>query len=323
MMLTSLPWDELVAVGIRTTADGPFAEDLFWQFLLPGGCVELGRLDDASFGELSARLPGLDFEKVIRAMSSTDERVFRVWHREESRYAPDRAALAARFAGLVTRLGGVASEAVFARVYEAWSGPARRYHNVEHLVDCLRALDAVAGGDEAELALWYHDVVYEPGATDCEERSARQLLADAAEMGIPGAQVAAVPGGAASERAAAAVRATAHGGAVSDPLAALVADIDLSILGRDPLRFMDYEYGVGEEYAAVPAKAFFAGRKRFLTALLAAPLFHTPAFRERYEAGARAQVAALLASARYRCACRVSSTAHSSASESTEVAGIA
>ena len=78
-------------------------------------------------------------------------------------------------------------------------------------------------------------------------------------------------------------------------------DIDLSILGRDVLRFMDYEHGIAEEYAEVSTFTFRIARGRFLASLLARPrLFHTEAFRTRYEARARAQIAALLRSPRYR-----------------------
>lgn len=301
--LDALPWADLVAVGIRTTSAGPFDEDVFWQFLLgdarveiPGACI-----DRAAVAELHARLPGLDSAKIARAMGSTRERIFRVWHRAESRFRPGRDALGARFRALVGKLGGdpEAIAPAFDRLYAAWSVEARRYHDLEHLVDCLRELDAAnarePAADRAELALWYHDVVYEPGAHDCEERSARALEADAVALAIPELS---------AKAAANLVRATAHAGArdTCEPVAAeLVRDIDLSILGRDALRFMDYEYGVEEEYGATPTIAFRCGRGRFLAALQARDsIFRGAHFRARYEQRARVQIEALLASPRYR-----------------------
>jgi predicted metal-dependent HD superfamily phosphohydrolase len=292
-----IPWDDLIAVGVRTTADGPFAEDVFWQFLLRDGVIELPGSMVSDLGLLSKHLPGLDFGKVIQAMGSCEERIFRVWHADESRDRPSESALRARFGRLVERLGGrpgAGEGEVFARLYAAWSSEARRYHGVEHLADCLREVERrppSPARDRVELALWYHDAIYEAGARDCEQRSAAWLLRDAAGLGIadPLARLAATL-----------VEATVHaGGEIADEEAALVTDIDLAILGRDPLRFMEFEYGVAEEYSSVPTLLFRRGRGRFLGGLLERPIYRTAPFRARFEAAARANIGALLQSPRY------------------------
>jgi predicted metal-dependent HD superfamily phosphohydrolase len=296
-----IAWDNLIAVGIRTTADGPFAEDVFWQLLLREGLVELpgSMFHGGGLEGMQTHLRGFDSLKVVRAMGSCEERVFRVWHHEESRDRPEEPALRARFVELLSRLGAAdGAGETFARLHAAWSSKARSYHTTEHLVDCLRELDRArpdgADGDLAELALWYHDAVCAPGSKDDEERSAAWLLADAAMLGVS----------ATTARAATdLVRATAHGAeeAPRGGLADLVCDVDLTILGRDPLRFMEYEHSVGEEYAATPRLAFLTGRGRLLAGLLAAPaIYRTAPFRARYEAAARANVTALLRSPRYR-----------------------
>ena len=151
--------------------------------------------------------------------------------------------------------------------------------------------------DLAELALWYHDAVYVATAHDNEERSAALLLEDASALGL----------GPVAREAADCVRATAHlAGVVPEGSASeLVVDIDLSILGREPLRFMDYEYAIADEYASVGWTRYVLGRARFLNALLERPsIFRTPALAERYEQSARRNIAALLASKRYSCARR-------------------
>jgi predicted metal-dependent HD superfamily phosphohydrolase len=147
-------------------------------------------------------------------------------------------------------------------------------------------------------------VVYEPRASDCEERSARALVTDADVLGIPRE---------AAASAADLVRATAHASGrsehsaaadlvVDDPGKSLTRNVDLSILGRDVLRFMDYEYSVEEEYSPLSTVRFVVGRGRFLASLLDRPrIFRTEHFRRRYEQRARTQIAALLASPRYRC----------------------
>jgi predicted metal-dependent HD superfamily phosphohydrolase len=301
--LSTIAWPDVLAVGIRTTADGPFIEDVFWQFVLDDGFVEIpgGWINGAELHELRDHLPGIDWEKILHATGSTRERIFRVWHREESRFCPNEEDLAARYRALIRKLGGDAAAAkpVFDRVHAAWGEERRRYHGIEHLVDCLRELDGAHAtsptAELVELALWYHDVIYEPGAQACEERSAQMLLADVATLAIPVE---------AARAAADLVRSTAHASdsiETNTPATDLILDIDLSILGRDALRFMDFEYGVEEEYAAVSGIEFRVGRGRFLAALLARPrLFRTEYFRVRYEQRARVQIAALLASPRYR-----------------------
>jgi predicted metal-dependent HD superfamily phosphohydrolase len=294
-------WDELEAVGIRTTADGPLLEDVFWQFVLPDGVLELpgAWVDGAALAVMQRQLGGLDSLKIVRAMGSTDERIFRVWHAREPA-SRGEVVCAARFAALVGRLGGDASAAddVFRRLRDAWAAEERRYHDVEHLADCLHELDGARVAPElrdvAELAVWYHDAIYQPLARDNEARSAALLDEDAARLGIP------------RERAlvaAGCVCATAHlaGAAPREPAADLVIDADLSILGRDALRFMEFEYAVAEEYAAVSRTRFIVGRGRFLDGLLASPsIFRSEGFRALYEARARANIAALLDSPRYR-----------------------
>lgn len=300
--VSSIAWAEVEAVGIRTSEDGPFGEDLFWQFVLRDGSLEIpgALVTESELAEIDAHLPGLDYGNIIRATTSTKERVFRIWHHVDSRFRPDRAALSTRFRALVAKLGGNPDAAgpAFDRLYAAWSAESRRYHDLNHLVDCLRELDTANApaptADLAELALWYHDAIYEAGAADCEERSARLLASDGVALAIPGTV---------ADVAADLVRATAHGRAAArtDLAAQLVLDVDLSILGKDPLRFMDFDHGVEEEYAAIPTRAFRTGRARFLATMLERDsLYLTDHFHARYEQRARLQIAALLASSRYQ-----------------------
>lgn len=82
----SVKWSELTAVVIKTTDQGPLLEDVF--FILFGndqksGCVVPQEATGASelFSALQDRLPGFDNEKVIEAMSSTDNHSFLIWSR--------------------------------------------------------------------------------------------------------------------------------------------------------------------------------------------------------------------------------------------------
>jgi predicted metal-dependent HD superfamily phosphohydrolase len=295
-----ISWGDVVSVGIRTTGDGPWAEDLYWMFLLRDGLVEFpaALMNDEHMRVLGQNLPGLNYGKMIYAMGTARERMFRVWHHGNTPWRDDL--YRDRFVRLVERLGGQAESApdVFVDLVTQWCANARHYHNLEHLAECLSSLDNTGDTspqrDPVELALWFHDAVYVAGAPDNEARSADLLLAESERLGIDRADALA---------AADLVRLTSHTAepAALSPPAALLLDIDLSILGADPLRFMEYEHSIEEEFAHIPRDQFKVGRRQFLASLLARPhIFSTDTFRERYEATARAQLSALLDSSRYR-----------------------
>jgi predicted metal-dependent HD superfamily phosphohydrolase len=118
-----------------------------------------------------------------------------------------------RWLDLWSRLGGEGSGAsIFAQLAAAYAEPARAYHTTEHIRDCLAELDfsrdLAQRPDEVEAALWFHDAVYRPGASDNEDQSA--------ELARTALSVAAVPREVA-DRTAGLVLATRHAGVPSSP----------------------------------------------------------------------------------------------------------
>jgi len=208
---------------------------------------------------------------------------------------PGLTLLGERFASLVRRLGGSGdAAAAAASLLAAWAGPDRRYHGLTHLGDCLARLDeapaAAAERDRVEAALWFHDVVYDPRATDNEERSAEQAGRELAALGIPRAV---------AEDIARLVRLTRHDAPAADPAGRLLCDIDLSILGSSPAEFDAYDRGIRDEYAWVPGDAYREARRQVLNRLLhRQPLYQTDHFRDHYEGPARANLARALAALR-------------------------
>jgi predicted metal-dependent HD superfamily phosphohydrolase len=173
----------------------------------------------------------------------------------------------------------------------AYSEPQRHYHTLQHLRECLAHFDAAASlarhPAEVELALWFHDAVYEPRQHDNEERSAewawRSVLAAGCAEDV-------------AQRVQALVLATkSHDAPEDDPDAQLLLDIDLSILGAAPARFAEYEQQVRAEYAHVGDAEFRAGRGRVLAGFLARPsIYATAPYRDALEARARANIGASL-----------------------------
>jgi predicted metal-dependent HD superfamily phosphohydrolase len=171
----------------------------------------------------------------------------------------------------------------FAALVAHYSEPHRAYHNLAHILDCLEqfvparhlAHDATA----VEMAIWYHDAIYDPRAKDNEERSAGLAASVADELGLPASL---------KETVNALILATKKHDASLARDAAVLVDVDLSILGRTPHRFDEYEHQIRQEYDWVPADAFAAGRSAVLETFLARPaIYHTELFRAKYEHQAR------------------------------------
>ncbi len=168
----------------------------------------------------------------------------------------------------------------------------RRYHTLQHLRECLAHFDAAAAlarhPAEVELALWFHDAVYDPQRSDNEERSAAWAHDSVLAAGCP-AEVA--------DRVAALVRLTqGHAAPDGDPDADLMLDVDLAVLGATPARFAEYERQIRAEYAHLAEADFRAGRRRVLEGFLARPrIYRTGPFHDALEARARANLQHALA----------------------------
>lgn len=170
-----------------------------------------------------------------------------------------------------------------------YAEPHRSYHGQAHVDTLLDGLVQEAGAMRhsaaAELAAWYHDAIYDPAASDNEDRSAALLLEEMA--GLVCSDV--------LQAAAGMVRATARHmlpPGLDEGLRADVAtflDLDMAVLGTAPVEYEAYEAGVAAEYVPVYGlEAFRTGRVAFLRGMLARErLFLTERFNRRLDAAAR------------------------------------
>ena len=168
---------------------------------------------------------------------------------------------------------------------DRWHEPQRVYHDVEHLVAVLRAVDLLEDAGESfdgtavRLAAWFHGAVFDPAGTENTEKSA--LLAERAlDPAAPVQEVARL------------IRMTSgHHVTDGDLDAAVFSDADMSVLGSEPESYDRYSRDVREEYAHVPDDRFRAGRGAALEALLERKaIFHTTAARDQWEKQARANL---------------------------------
>ena len=192
----------------------------------------------------------------------------------------------ARWDALWQRLGATPSDEAFVALEQQYSTPGRHYHTLAHLDAVLATFDQLRhlapNPDLAELALWVHDVVWVPLATDSEERSVAWARDHLPPDYLP--------------PVAALILETRHHAAPSvDDDAAVVRDADLAILAADEPAFDAYERAVRTEYAMLPNAQFNAGRARILTDFAGRqPLFFTP-IGQSWTPRARANLARSLA----------------------------
>ncbi|PZV07265.1 MAG: N-methyl-D-aspartate receptor NMDAR2C subunit [Leptolyngbya sp.] len=168
---------------------------------------------------------------------------------------------------------------VFWDLCDRYSEPHRAYHTLQHLGECLSwadwAVDLAENPTAVELALWFHDAVYDPRRADNEARSA-----DLAVQTLEGA------GGENSlqQSVHAMILATQHAAAPTTLDMRLVVDIDLAILGAAGDRFAQYEAQIRQEYLWVPGPVFCQRRAEMLQGWLNRPtIFTVDCFRERLE----------------------------------------
>jgi predicted metal-dependent HD superfamily phosphohydrolase len=163
----------------------------------------------------------------------------------------------------------------------------RSYHTIQHLGECFVAFDDARHladkVHEVELALWFHDAVYEVRRQDNEEQSASWARDAAIQHGVASS---------AADRVHHLVLATKHNATPASPDAALVVDVDLAILGAPAERFDEYEQQIRQEYSWAPGILFRRKPREILETFLARPcIYSTDFFQTRFEVSARSNLA--------------------------------
>ena len=177
-------------------------------------------------------------------------------------------------------------EPVYGLLSDLYSERHRAYHTLSHLTHCLdefeEARHLAERPSEVEMALWFHDAIYDPRAKDNEQRSAELARRIAKEAQLPEAF---------GKRVYNLVLATDHHGVPDGADARLLVDIDLAILGRPRDEFDDYETNIRKEYHFVPWTEYRLARSAILRSFLDRPeIFLTEFFQHKYESRARANL---------------------------------
>lgn len=176
---------------------------------------------------------------------------------------------------------------MISRLIPRYAEPHRRYHTWRHIGHVFEASERISEDRSTRLALaiFYHDAIYDPLASDNEERSAELLLDDGRRAKLPEDVL---------REAAMLVRATKHSGPEKDltERACVLIDSDLAILGEDEAIFDQYEEAIRQEYASVSETDFATGRMQILSGLTQRKnLYLTERGRALWEAAARENIA--------------------------------
>ena len=186
---------------------------------------------------------------------------------------------------------GVDSGRMFDEVSRRYRESHRRYHTPGHIRHCLEQLDLVADlledRDAVEMALWFHDVVWEAQAAPAsnEQRSADLFVERLGEV--------------LDERfrdtVYRLVMVTVHPSEPATPDEGYMVDIDLSSFGLPWEEFRRDSQAVRDELPHLTDEEFFPKQHRFLRMLLDQERFFvTDFFAERHERTARDNIERLL-----------------------------
>jgi predicted metal-dependent HD superfamily phosphohydrolase len=173
-----------------------------------------------------------------------------------------------------------------AQLIAAYREPTRTYHNLSHLVECLRLwrewCDEADKPDEIAIALWFHDALYDTTRHDSEARSARWALDALSAGGVPFDTV---------RRIRDLVIATRPNESPSSDDARLIIDIDMAILGASSDRYEQYEADLQREHSHMAEFIYRRKRLEILKSMSTRPrIYQSAVARDALEAQARENI---------------------------------
>ncbi|MCH7335260.1 metal-dependent hydrolase [Acinetobacter sp. NIPH 2699] len=171
---------------------------------------------------------------------------------------------------------------IFNKLIAAYNEKQRAYHTLQHLYECLVLFESIrADLNDAyavALALWFHDVVYDPQAKDNELKSA-ELFDQYVAHDLSADDV---------QKIKRWIIATQKHEATNELDLQFLLDIDLAILAASPERFEEYEQQIQQEYAWVDPEIYSIKRKEVLAYFYQAePLYQTEYFQKYFEQSAK------------------------------------
>ena len=181
---------------------------------------------------------------------------------------------------------GTSPEPLFKELRTSYGEPHRRYHTGTHIDHCLAQLDLgreviKEHSDAIELAIWFHDVEYHPGASDNEIKSADRFREIATGV-MPPALI---------DQVYRLIIITIHSKLPEADDEKYIVDIDLSGFGLPWEEFFLDSQNVRKEFPDLSDQEFARKNGKFIEHLLARPsIYFTDFYRDRYEETARSNM---------------------------------
>ena len=170
------------------------------------------------------------------------------------------------------------AEVLYSLLENAYTESQRYYHTIQHIIECLDLFHQIKAQFNdpitVELAIWFHDIIYDPKASNNEEQSAALMQKYCSNL-LVSDQI---------QKVYDCIIATKKHQASIDQDLNYLLDIDLAILGSSTVRFAEYEQQIQQEYAWVESELYKLKRAEVLQYFFQMkPLYQTEYFRQLFE----------------------------------------
>jgi len=178
------------------------------------------------------------------------------------------------------------NNSTFHSLQQAYAEKHRHYHTQQHINACLAHLDnskhLATNPYEIEMALWFHDAIYQPYSSDNELKSALWAKKFLFDNNIDNAII---------TRVYNLIMVTLHNGLINTTDEALMIDIDLTILGSHADVYQLFEKNIRKEYRFVPYFLYKKKREEILQGFLdQARIYQAECFYTLFEGQARKNI---------------------------------
>lgn len=180
-------------------------------------------------------------------------------------------------------------EIIFVDLVNAYSHPARYYHNLEHIQHLLTLSEKVRDISDRftvlQCSAWFHDYIYDSQAKDNEIKSAvyAEKILNALNVSPDITQLV----------KQIILSTQKHQPLITNIDNLIFLDIDLSILGTSTDKYLKYAQAIRKEYSWLSSRDYQQGRKQVLNKFLARDrIYYTDYFYQQLEVQARANLEA-------------------------------
>ncbi len=170
---------------------------------------------------------------------------------------------------------------LFSNIISKYSEDTRQYHNTKHIQKMLdlslEFTDELIDSDVVQLAIFYHDIIYNSLSRTNETDSAALAVQQLSKTNFPTEKIKLIEQFILSTQK--------HFPLLENADLHYFLDFDLEILGTEHAVYIDYAEKIRKEYKWVPSFLYNKNRKKVLQHFLEREhIYYTETFRNRYEA---------------------------------------